>query len=472
MPFPAVPFTIEAPPAANDPIITVSPPSQIFCFVDVGLTSVLPFTINNTGTGDLTVNSVSVTGAHPADFTVLNLVPATIVAPGFSTTFNVQFNPTAPGPKSANIDISSNDPGQPVFPAFVSGDGQDTAPPPPAGNPIITVVPAGAFGEFGVVPLGGLSDFFFDIRNDGDADLNVSSIVASGGPFAVITPLPGPILPQLFINVHVQFAPTAIGDFNGQVDIVSDAGPITVFLHGVGEDTTAPPPTGGANIFILQTNLQFPETPPSTTSQMPLDITNNDPVNSVVISFDFLQPEITVNPLTFTLGPNASNSFQVAQLTVDEFTIKYVHSSDISTLLAGNYSAFVVTTEGDFETPSFFFEPVPGGGSGPQIFGGGFFEEGGVTQVEIFWSQIQNDLTSVTVGSHVVSGPTVSPDTQSPNPEDIIIKGAVSALISTITPGLFDVNITSTSLGPLSFPQLSFEVHAPEFNLHGWRFKD
>lgn len=92
---------------------------------------------------------------------------------------------------------------------------------------------------------------------------------------------------------------------------MSDAGPITVFLHGVGEDTTAPPPTGGANIFILQTNLQFPETPPSTTSQMPLDITNNDPVNSVVISFDFLQPEITVNPLTFTLGPNASNSFQV-----------------------------------------------------------------------------------------------------------------------------------------------------------------
>lgn len=202
------------------------------------------------------------------------------------------------------------------------------------------------------------------------------------------------------------------------------------------------PAGGGPGVFVSDLGI-FPN--PDNTATTVFEIHGDGFSVGNVVSIEIKRNGVS------EFGP-----FQVAQLTVDEFTIKYVHSSDISTLLAGNYSAFVVTTEGDFETPSFFFEPVPGGGSGPQIFGGGFFEEGGVTQVEIFWSQIPNDLTSVTVGRHVVSGPTVSPDTQSPNPEDIIIKGAVSALISTITPGLFDVNITSTLLGPLSFPQLSF----------------
>ena len=79
-----------------------------------------------------------------------------------------------------------------------------------------------------------------------------------------------------------------------------------------------------------------------------------------------------------------------------------------------------------------------------------------MTQVEIFGSQLPTDLTNVTVGSHVVTGITVVPDDQSPNADDFIIKGAVSALISTIQPGNFDVTIISPSLGTLPFPQLFF----------------
>ena len=67
----------------------------------------------------------------------------------------------------------------------------DAGPPPATGNPQISVLPSS--GEFGNVQLGGISDFFFDIQNNGDADLNVTSIIASGGPFTIITPLPGPI---------------------------------------------------------------------------------------------------------------------------------------------------------------------------------------------------------------------------------------------------------------------------------------
>jgi len=64
------------------------------------------FTISNTGSASLTIGAVSVTGTHASDFTV-TAQPAGSIGPAGSTTFTVQFDPTAdgPGPQSFRLAI-------------------------------------------------------------------------------------------------------------------------------------------------------------------------------------------------------------------------------------------------------------------------------------------------------------------------------------------------------------------------------
>ena len=71
-------------------------------------TVVRTFTIQNTGTGALALGTVTVGGADAADFTVTAPPPAS-VAPGGSTTFQVTFDPSALGIRSATLSFATND---------------------------------------------------------------------------------------------------------------------------------------------------------------------------------------------------------------------------------------------------------------------------------------------------------------------------------------------------------------------------
>lgn len=65
------------------------------------------FRIENTGTGLLTISSITVSGTHATNFTIAN-APASIAA-GASADILVTFNSTAGGVRSATININSND---------------------------------------------------------------------------------------------------------------------------------------------------------------------------------------------------------------------------------------------------------------------------------------------------------------------------------------------------------------------------
>ena len=68
------------------------------------------FTIENAGSGDLTLgaNAVTISGADAAEFAVISQ-PATTVASGGSTTFVVSFDPSTRGAKNASISINNDD---------------------------------------------------------------------------------------------------------------------------------------------------------------------------------------------------------------------------------------------------------------------------------------------------------------------------------------------------------------------------
>ncbi|MFN8396251.1 MAG: HYR domain-containing protein [Bacteroidia bacterium] len=85
-------------------------------------TIVRTFTIENVTGADLTLGAISITGAAAADFTV-TASPTSPVTAGNSTTFNVTFDPSAVGLRSATISIANNDPDENPYDFAIQGTG-------------------------------------------------------------------------------------------------------------------------------------------------------------------------------------------------------------------------------------------------------------------------------------------------------------------------------------------------------------
>jgi hypothetical protein len=100
--------TVKLSGQAPPPKITISPTSANFGSITVGNTS-LPkvFTVKNTGTSDLIVNSITITGANASEFNQTS--DCITVANGGSCAITVTLSPTAAGSKTALMNISSND---------------------------------------------------------------------------------------------------------------------------------------------------------------------------------------------------------------------------------------------------------------------------------------------------------------------------------------------------------------------------
>jgi hypothetical protein len=74
------------------------------------------FTVTNTGNASLTLGTVTTSGTHQAEFTVLTQ-PAGPLAVSNSTTFQVQFDPAATGTRSATLSFSNGDPDEDPSPS-------------------------------------------------------------------------------------------------------------------------------------------------------------------------------------------------------------------------------------------------------------------------------------------------------------------------------------------------------------------
>lgn len=73
-----------------------------------------PVTIKNTGSGNLIISEVNLTGTHSNEF-IINALPAlpTTIASGSSLIFNIAFNPGSTGLKTASVIIKNNDTARP-----------------------------------------------------------------------------------------------------------------------------------------------------------------------------------------------------------------------------------------------------------------------------------------------------------------------------------------------------------------------
>ncbi|MEW6302149.1 MAG: choice-of-anchor D domain-containing protein [Verrucomicrobiota bacterium] len=91
-----------------------------------GGTVVHTFTVYNSGSANLAVSAINVSGANAGDFTVGSLTPASPVTAGGSATFTVTFDPSASGTRSATIEVVSDDSDEASYTFAVQGSGSDS----------------------------------------------------------------------------------------------------------------------------------------------------------------------------------------------------------------------------------------------------------------------------------------------------------------------------------------------------------
>lgn len=94
-----------------------------------GGTVVRTFTIQNTGTGALTLSGapslIAISGTNAADFTV-NAVPTTPIAGAGNTTFQVTFDPSALGVRTATLTIANDDSDENPYNFDIQGTGTNS----------------------------------------------------------------------------------------------------------------------------------------------------------------------------------------------------------------------------------------------------------------------------------------------------------------------------------------------------------
>ena len=215
--------------SAPTPAMNVSPVSLSFGNVTVGNSSTKTVAITDTGSADLVVSAVSVTGSG------FSMTPTTFpltVKAGATYTASFVFSPQSTGTATGSASIASNAGGSaPVI--SLTGSGVAA----PIGTLSVSPNPLG----FGNVTVGASSTKNVTLSNSGNANVVVSSVNVTGSGFSVNAATPLTIAPGASNTLTASFAPQASGAANGNASFVSNASnsPTGLSLSGTGVIGTA-----------------------------------------------------------------------------------------------------------------------------------------------------------------------------------------------------------------------------------------
>ena len=205
------------------------------------------FRIHNAGGASLAILGVNITGAHYADFIVIE-PPHFMLAPGASTDFVIGFDPTAAGLRSATIEIESEDTNENPYVFAIAGVGI-TGPPEiavsfqsaeiAAGDMTPEVADGTDFGHASVA-VGAVAREFV-IRNQGGLDLTLNATLQGlhASDFAITTAPAAVLSGGASAVLGIAFAPGAGGVRIATVRIDSndaDENPFEFAITGLGDD--------------------------------------------------------------------------------------------------------------------------------------------------------------------------------------------------------------------------------------------
>ncbi|HWB05131.1 MAG TPA: choice-of-anchor D domain-containing protein [Verrucomicrobiales bacterium] len=187
--------------------------------VNVGSTSTRTFTIRNTGTGNLTDLSLTLTGGA---FTATSLSTTTLGS-GATTGFTVTFAPQATQDYSGTLRIFSNDANENPFQIALTGAGKVEwlELEQPEGVSLENGV---SIVDFGTAGIGESVPLEFTVRNVGNGSLTfITTFLTGNNPDDFIVNNPGveEVLPGATYKFSVNFSPTAAGERTAVLEVTS-----------------------------------------------------------------------------------------------------------------------------------------------------------------------------------------------------------------------------------------------------------
>lgn len=273
----------------------------------VGATNVNTFTITNSGTADLILNGaplVDITGAHASDFTVTANPTTPVTSGGSTTTFDITFDPTAVGVRTAIVSVESNDSDEDPYTFTIQGFSGPEMDVSGLGMEIVdgdTTPSLLDDTDFGAVAeSGGTNSNIFTITNPGADVLNLTGgmplVVVSGTNALDFTVTAGPTSTVAAnggtTTFTIEFDPSGVGLRTATVTITSDdpdESPYTFDIQGRGRGTTfwtddfeTTAPTQGVRNAPNHTNT----TDGTIWAAGDYFIRTNDPGNGVTNDFD------------------------------------------------------------------------------------------------------------------------------------------------------------------------------------------
>jgi RHS repeat-associated protein len=209
----------------RDPIFSFAAAGLTFSPTKVGTSSIAQaITINNTGTGILTLSPFVLTGDYAATATTCGAQ----LPPASSCNVSVTFTPTAVGARPGALSLSTNAAGSPHS-VSLAGTGYVTGP-----LPILSPSPL----AFGAVAVGSSSPSqAITLSNAGDLPFSQTGITV-GAPFAFQQSCPTIFAPGASCALDVTFTPAVIGPAAGSISVTTDvaAAPLSALLTGDGLD--------------------------------------------------------------------------------------------------------------------------------------------------------------------------------------------------------------------------------------------
>jgi Abnormal spindle-like microcephaly-assoc'd, ASPM-SPD-2-Hydin len=244
--------------------LTANPTSLGFGSIQVGSNASLSETLTNSGGSSLTISAASASGTG---FSLSGLaLPLTLTA-GQSTSFTVQFAPTASGAASGSVSITSNG-GSPNLSIPLSGTGVSQG--SIAANPSSLA--------FGNIQVGSSTSLTETLTNSGGSSVTISAASASGTGFSLSgLALPLTLTAGQSTSFTVKFAPTASGAASGSISITSNGGNpnLSVPLSGTG--------VAAGTLAAAPTSLSFGSVQVSQSTNLSETLTNTGG-SSVTIS--------------------------------------------------------------------------------------------------------------------------------------------------------------------------------------------
>jgi len=196
------------------------------------------FTIENTGTALLILNTpLSITGANTDQFSITNQ-PSSEISAGGSATFTVRFSPTTLGSKTAAIDISNNDDDASPYSLTLNGTGVDVE---MNLKQLSTNISDGDTYSFTNTNIGSNTDITFTIQNTGNAarSLTITTPLSITGTnsdqFSIFSQPASSVASGSSTTFTVRFAPTSEGSKSASIEIGnndSDENPYNLNISG------------------------------------------------------------------------------------------------------------------------------------------------------------------------------------------------------------------------------------------------